>query len=1028
MSISFFRRRNRLRRLLALSLRAFPVLVLAGLPLTAFGQTINWTNTNGGNFGTASNWGGVVPGTLSDAQFSPNLAYGVTFTSPAATRGLIVTDSDVTFNLGGNAYSVLNSTLLGSSTGQNGALTLLDGRLVSPSVNVGFAAGSTSTLTVGSNAYLAASGGLTVGENGNGTFNVRQGGTVQSGNLTLGFFNGTGRISITGIGSRLEATGSTHLASDFNNTSANGSVSVDSQGAFITRGVFEIAGIGNSGSVVLNGHNSIWEHFNGTISTQGGLGSIRIDSGARMNAIQSSMVISNQGFLDVGRSGTLSIGRDFGPALTIRSGGSSDVRGDVSLTSGDLNGLRLESGGLLRQAGGSIVTTGFDRAGTFDIQEGIFAIERGVFNNNNAVFNLGGLSDVQFELRNGASTSLLTGVNIGSTNTTFARELNVLSGSTLTTSGNSSIGQLGSGSVLKVSGSGSTWDSGGSISVGVATGTLIVENSGLLTTNGNSLSAGVAGATSDGTLLIQSGGQVNVGNVELARVIGAVSNATVTGLGSQLNSTGIFVGGSLGSNGGTASLTIADGASVTVDGTTRIRTAGTLNMLGGSLATQNFTRDTTGVFNFGGGTLTVLGGTYSNTTGALTVAGSTAFNNPTLVLEGSTSTAGITALNVGSSTRMGTVTLNAGSQLTTGAATIASRGTLNLNGGTLSLSSFANSGNFDWSKGTVNYTTSATLDSSTLTGLLGSSHRLTDNQTLASSAGTLTLGSSLTVDGGMLRPSNLINNSTMTVNSGNVQVGSTFTNNASRNVQVNGTSNLSAAAAINNSGTIQLTSSTASLSGGAFANNFGGTLTGTGTVYNDVDNSGTIRVSGSEQLVLAGATNRNIANINLSGGTLEVTNSLFNRDGAAITGRGTFVGSSASPGGVGLTNDGLLSFSSGNTDIYGDVNQTSNGHIVTSGGGVTTFFDDVVHNGAEIRTFAGSRTVFLGSETGAGNFTGTGTVEFAGDLRPGNSPAIVSFEGNVLFNSSSNLFIELGGLSAGQFDEFQISGGLNARR
>jgi hypothetical protein len=165
-------------------------------------------------------------------------------------------------------------------------------------------------------------------------------------------------------------------------------------------------------------------------------------------------------------------------------------------------------------------------------------------------------------------------------------------------------------------------------------------------------------------------------------------------------------------------------------------------------------------------------------------------------------------------------------------------------------------------------------------------------------------------------------------------------------------------------------------------------------------------------------------NMNISGGTIEFTESLLNRSGAAITGRGTFLGSSNNPGGLGLTNDALMSFSAGTMDIFGDVDQTSGGRIVTSGNGVTTFFDDVVHNGIEIRTFLGSTTVFLGAQSGAGIFTGTGVVECAGDLRPGNSPAVVTYEGDVRFNSSVNSFFELGGTSTGEFDQLLIAGDL----
>lgn len=146
----------------------------------------------------------------------------------------------------------------------------------------------------------------------------------------------------------------------------------------------------------------------------------------------------------------------------------------------------------------------------------------------------------------------------------------------------------------------------------------------------------------------------------------------------------------------------------------------------------------------------------------------------------------------------------------------------------------------------------------------------------------------------------------------------------------------------------------------------------------------------------------NLGNIELSGGTIEFTKTLSNLANGFISGRGEFRGSTASPGGIGLSNLGVLAFSGGTTDIRGDVQNNAGGHIVNAGGGVLTFYDDVVHNGAEIRTDAGSRTVFFGAQSGAGPFTGTGTVEYAGDLRPGNSPANVTYEGDVLLDSSAS--------------------------
>ncbi|HEY3394101.1 MAG TPA: hypothetical protein VGK58_15415, partial [Lacipirellulaceae bacterium] len=88
------------------------------------------------------------------------------------------------------------------------------------------------------------------------------------------------------------------------------------------------------------------------------------------------------------------------------------------------------------------------------------------------------------------------------------------------------------------------------------------------------------------------------------------------------------------------------------------------------------------------------------------------------------------------------------------------------------------------------------------------------------------------------------------------------------------------------------------------------------------------------------------------------------------------------------------------------------------------FYDDVINNG-EIRTSTNGFTVFFGSASGSGTFTGTGTVNFEGDLSPGSSPAAVSFAGDVVLGPDSTLQIELGGTAAGtQYDQINVAGEL----
>ena len=66
---------------------------------------------------------------------------------------------------------------------------------------------------------------------------------------------------------------------------------------------------------------------------------------------------------------------------------------------------------------------------------------------------------------------------------------------------------------------------------------------------------------------------------------------------------------------------------------------------------------------------------------------------------------------------------------------------------------------------------------------------------------------------------------------------------------------------------------------------------------------------------------------------------------------------------------------------------------------------------------------FNGLVSGPGNFFGPGTANFNGGLAIGASPAEVTFEGDVTLASSNTLFIEIGGLLAGdEFDQLSIDG------
>ena len=290
--------------------------------------------------------------------------------------------------------------------------------------------------------------------------------------------------------------------------------------------------------------------------------------------------------------------------------------------------------------------------------------------------------------------------------------------------------------------------------------------------------------------------------------------------------------------------------------------------------------------------------------------------------------------------------------------------------------------------------------------------------------GTLAVGSSSTFDfqysGEIVGTGTLEKTgSGMMIRSSNLHVPGTF-NNVAGTLAIDGAT-IKADTAFNNAAgaEIQLVNLGSSITSPALANL--GRITGSGRINANLDNQagGTIRLMAADSQHYLGATNNNAGVISLLGGTIEFANPVTNvAFTGGITGRGTVIF-----GGTGLTNEGYLAFSGGNADILGNVNNYF-GLVSTVGGSTSSFYGDFANNGT-VLTSTGSTTVFLGTQTGGGSFTGGGTVEYFGAIIPGNSPALVSYGGNVVFGPASSLKIELGGTTRGSmYDALNIAGNL----
>lgn len=138
--------------------------------------------------------------------------------------------------------------------------------------------------------------------------------------------------------------------------------------------------------------------------------------------------------------------------------------------------------------------------------------------------------------------------------------------------------------------------------------------------------------------------------------------------------------------------------------------------------------------------------------------------------------------------------------------------------------------------------------------------------------------------------------------------------------------------------------------------------------------------------------------------------------GGVISGAGTFTktgpgtltlsGVGNDPGSTRVLDTGTLRVTGG---LGGNLNVASGATFDNAAAGGLTL--GVANLQGTVRTT--NLTRFTGRVSGAGNFSGPGTVAFDGGYSPGNSPARITFGGNLALGSSNLLTMELGGTMLG---------------
>ncbi len=170
---------------------------------------LGWTNTAGGDFNTASNYGTVIkPSNVSALVFNTGSAnpYTVNLAANSNSTNFTVGNDKVTMQLNGHVLNLSGAVNVGKNSGDSAQLTLAGGTYITGPVQVAPVAGSTATMTLSSGSVWHAGaiyvGGNNAGAAGTGTFNMN-GASLDSLSLTVysgGTFNqNSGTVSISSV-------------------------------------------------------------------------------------------------------------------------------------------------------------------------------------------------------------------------------------------------------------------------------------------------------------------------------------------------------------------------------------------------------------------------------------------------------------------------------------------------------------------------------------------------------------------------------------------------------------------------------------------------------------------------------------------------------------------------------------------------------------------------------------------------------------------------------------------------------------
>ncbi len=897
-------------------------------------------------------------------------------------------------NLTVTAMNWTGGTITGSGTfataGQasfGGGDKTLNGRNITNTGTTDWSSGN--IITIGTVTYVNQAG---ASFNATGSNNF----TYQGGSSSTRLFNNLGTVSKTA------GAGTSNMWIPFNNNGIlnvnTGTVSIGSGGA--STGAFNIA----SGSII---------NFNGVIhalnpgASFSGAGAAQVSATVNVNTDLTVSNLNVSGTLggtgNVGVSGTMNwTGGTISGSGQI---GSSGVLNITSTNTKTLDGRTLTNSGTGNWSAGLInlynAAEFRNLAGASFGVQGDLVMAAGSGSGPRSFTNEGILSKVSGAL---SAAMMLTVNNTGT--------INVNSGTLALNGGGTSTGTFntGSGSTLQFGGGTYAVESGSSFTgagtVGVSGGT--VNFNGMSTGIGNlDLSGGTLGGSggvtvntnmnwTGGTITgpgqFTSMGLLNLSGANIKTLDGrAFSNGGVAswmaGVINFYNSASFrnMVGATFGiqgdlnmTNGGGAGQRtfINDGALSKVSGAMTstmnilVNTAGTVNVLSGTLA-LNGGGTSTGAFSTGSGTtLQFGGGAYAVESGSsFTGAGTVGVSGGTVNFNGMSTGIGNLDLSGGTLGGSGGVTVNTNMNWTggtiTGPGQFTTMGLLNLSGAntkTLDGRAFSNGGVASWMAGVINFYNSASFRN-----MVGATFGVQGDLTMA--------------DGGGSGQRNFTNDGTLSKGSGNLT--------AAINVP------------LTNGGTLNAGSGTLSLSGG-LSNISADTL------------SGGIFVVNAGLKILNARIVTNAANMTVGGissALMDTTGRNLLQDLTANRGVLSFENGAAFSAGAPFSNTGTLSVGTGST--FSTAGGLTNSGTVTGVGSITA-------------NISNSGTVSPGSSPGTLNITGDyiqaadGILNLEiGGLTAGTQYDRINITGNATLNGTLNITL-VNGFTPSSGNSFQV--------